>query len=170
MIKAQFSGERVYSNSMEAFALCEKSSFGEKKGGKVEYSIVEALFLLNENKLHLFSKDKMISADEFIKKVKKFDKKIENKILVFTDLRKKGYTVKTALKYGAEFRVYDKGINPGKDHAKWILYTAKEHESLSWHDFAAKNRIAHSTKKNLLLAIVDEEGDIIYYKVAWIKP
>ncbi|MBU1252016.1 MAG: tRNA-intron lyase, partial [Nanoarchaeota archaeon] len=38
------------------------------------------------------------------------------------------------------------------------------------HDFSAKNRVAHSTKKNLLLAIVDEEGDVSYYEVRWVKP
>lgn len=170
MIKAQFSGEKIYSNSEEAFSLNDKSSFGEKKSGKVEYSIVETLFLIIDKKMEVFSKNKSISAEELLKKVKKFDKKIETKLSVFTDLRKKGYIVKTALKYGAEFRVYDKGIKQGEDHARWILYTAKEHDNLSWHDFAAKNRIAHSTKKNLLIAIVDEESDIIYYEISWIKP
>src|SRR3989338_9057270 len=76
----------------------------------------------------------------------------------------------TALKFGAEFRVYDKGYRPGAAHARWILYTAKEYEKLSWHDFAAKNRIAHSAKKNLLLAIVDDEGDVSYYEVSWLRP
>jgi tRNA-intron endonuclease len=41
---------------------------------------------------------------------------------------------------------------------------------MTWHDFSAKNRIAHSTKKNLLIAIVDEEGDVSYYEVSWKRP
>jgi tRNA-intron endonuclease len=40
---------------------------------------------------------------------------------------------------------------------------------MSWHEFSAKNRVAHSTRKNLLLAILDQEGDIIYYEVKWMK-
>ena len=35
---------------------------------------------------------------------------------------------------------------------------------------SAKNRVAHSTKKNLLLAIVDEEEVITYYEVRWLRP
>ena len=74
------------------------------------------------------------------------------------------------MKFGAEFRVYDKGIKPGQDHARWILYPVKESEILTWHDFSAKNRVAHSTRKNLLIGIVDEERDITYYEISWIKP
>lgn len=170
MIQAKFSGTRVYSNSSEAFSLHEKSSFGEKKSGKVEYALVEALFLVSEGKMITFSGNKKLDEDQLTKKLKRLDKKIETKLSVFSDLRKKGYIIKTALKFGAEFRVYDKGCKPGEAHALWILYTAKEHESINWHEFAAKNRIAHSTNKNLLIGIVDEEGDVTYYEIHWLKP
>ena len=46
----------------------------------------------------------------------------------------------------------------------------KESDTLTWHDFSAKNRVAHSTKKNLLIGIVDEEGDCTFYEVGWVKP
>ncbi|MBX4212027.1 tRNA-intron lyase [Candidatus Pacearchaeota archaeon] len=170
MITSQFSGEKISSSSSEAFSLYEKSRFGEKKDKKVEYSFSEALFLVSEKKMKVFSHAKEIDLSALIKKIRKIDKKIETKLAAFSDLRKRGYIVKSALKFGADFRVYDKGIQPGGDHSKWILYTAKEHDSLSWSDFAAKNRVAHSTKKNLLLAIVDEEGDVSYYEISWIKP
>ena len=170
MITAQFTGEKITSTSPDAFTLYEKSRFGEKKQNKIEYSLVEALFLLSEKKIEILSRKKLISEEALMKKFRKIDKKIETKSAVFKDLRKRGYIVKTALKFGAEFRVYDKGIKPGKQHAKWILYTVKENETLNWHEFAAKNRVAHSTKKNLLIAILDEEGDISYYEIAWTRP
>jgi hypothetical protein len=55
MIQAQLSGERVFSNSSEAFSLFEKSCFGEKKEHKIDYSPVEALFLVSEKKMRVFS-------------------------------------------------------------------------------------------------------------------
>ena len=170
MIQAHFSGDKITSNSMEAFSLNDKSSFGEKKGSKVEYSLVEALFLVEEKRMHILSGKTLLSSNNLIKKLRKIDKKIETKLSVFSDLRKSGYVVKTALKFGADFRVYDKGVKPGQDHAKWILYATRESDSLTWQDFAAKNRIAHSTKKNLLIAVVDEESDVSYYEISWIKP
>jgi len=170
MIAAYFSGDKILSSSQEAFSLYEKSLFGEKKDGKVEYSQAEALFLLSENKISITSNKKSLDFDVILKKFKKSDKRIETKFAVFRDLRKKGYILKTALKYGADFRVYEKGVMPGKEHARWVLFVTKENDALNWHDFVAKNRIAHSIKKNLLIAIVDEESDVTFYEVTWRKP
>ena len=169
MIIAHFSGEKIVSSSSDAFSLYEKSLLGEKKSGRIEYSSVEGLYLVSSGRMEIIVGGKVFGEESLIRKLRKKDKKIEVKFDVFSDLRRKGYVVKTALKFGAEFRVYDKGVKPGKDHAKWILYTVRENEQLTWHDFAAKNRIAHSTKKNLLIGIVDEEGGIVYYEVGWVK-
>jgi len=169
-LTAVFSGETISSNKKQAFSLYEKSRFGEKKEGKIFYSFPEALFLLEKKKIEIKQKNKKLNFNKLISELKKKDEKIEIKYLVFKDLRKKGYIVKTALKFGAEFRVYDKGIKPGQDHARWILYPVKEQDTLTWHDFSAKNRVAHSTKKNLLIGIVDEENDVTYYEIKWIKP
>ncbi len=169
-IKAYIIGEIISSNTSEAYSLQKKSSFGEPVGDKIQYTFSEALFLVEKEKMDIFSRSKKILKKDLINKFRRIDKKIQIKYLVFKDLREKGYIVKTALKFGAEFRVYEKGSNPGKKHAKWIVFTEHESKKLTWHEFSAKNRIAHSTKKNLLLAIVDEEGDISYYEVKWIKP
>jgi len=169
MITAHFSGEKIVSSSPGAFSLYEKSRFGEKKGKRVEYSGVEGLYLVSIEKMSVVVSGKELSEEALIRRLKRKDKKIEIKFDVFSDLRRKGYIVKTALKFGAEFRVYDKGVKPGKGHAKWILYTVRESDKIDWHDFAAKNRIAHSTKKNLLIGIIDEDGDIVYYEVGWVK-
>ncbi len=169
MIKSYFIGEKIVSTSSEAFSLYEKSLFGEKVGSKIEYSGFEAIYLAMRGKMEIYSGNKIVEEDFLIKKVKRRDKRIETKLVVFSDLRKKGYIVKTALKFGAEFRVYEKGVKPGEDHAKWIVYSVRENEQMNWHDFAAKSRVAHSTRKKLLLGVVDEESDVTYYEVAWMR-
>lgn len=160
----------ISSNSSEAYSLYEKSIFGEPVGEKIHYTLPEAFFLVEKGKMIVFSGKKELTKKELTKKLQGIDKKFQTKYLVFKDLRDRGYVVKTALKFGAEFRVYQKGAKPGKEHAKWIVFTDHESNKMTWHDFSAKNRVAHSTKKKLLLAIVDEEGDVSYYEVAWIKP
>jgi tRNA-intron endonuclease len=169
-IKTYITGEIVSSADSDAFSLCKKSHFGEVKDDKIQYSLTEALFLLEKEKIEIFSKNKKLSIKEFREKCSRIDKKIQIKYPVFKDLRERGYVVKTALKFGADFRVYEKGTKPGEQHAKWIVFAEHESKRLTWHEFSAKNRVAHSTKKNLLLAIVDEEGDISYYEVRWLKP
>lgn len=169
-IRAIFTGESVYSNTKEAINLYGISRLGEMIEGKIKYSLVEAMLLVDENKMDIYRKSKKIGQKKFLEECKDMDKKFLTKYLVFKDLRKRGYIVKTALKFGADFRVYEKGKKPGEEHAKWILYPVKESEILTWHDFSAKNRVAHSTKKKLLIAIVDEENDVTYYEVAWVRP
>jgi tRNA-intron endonuclease len=133
--------------------------------------------------MDVFRNTKKLNFQDFMEKAKKIDKKILVKYPVYRDLRAKGYLLKTALKFGADFRVYDKGKRPGKAgtkgslgktkekaHAKWILYPVSESDDLTWHEFSAKNRVAHSTKKNLLIAVVDSEGDLTYYEIGWKRP
>jgi len=174
MVLAQFRmdfvGERFSSNASQSFSLHEKSTFGEKVGEKIQYSFCEALFLLDKKKAHVFFKSKSLLFDDLLKKLQRLDKRISLKYSVFKDLREKGYVVKTALKFGADFRIYEKGKKPGKAHAKWIVFVDHESKAFTWQAFSSKNRVAHSTKKQLLLAIVDEEHDVLYYKVDWIKP
>ncbi len=169
-VKAHIVGEIISSNESEAQSLYEKSCFGEPVGGKIQYSLSETLFLVENSKMDVFSKNSKVPKKELDKKLQKIDKRIQIKYPVFKDLRERGYIVKTALKFGADFRIYDKGHKPGKQHAKWIVFADHESKKLTWHEFSAKNRVAHSTRKNLLLAIVDEEGSITYYEVRWIKP
>lgn len=165
-IKATLISERITSNSAEAQSLHSSLKFGEKLDDKILYSLPEALFLVQNKKMEISNhQNKKLTQKEILNKFQRIDKKFKTKYLVFKDLRKKGYIVKTALKFGADFRVYEKN----KDHSKWICFTSSENQTLTWQDFSAKNRVAHSTKKNLLIAIVDEEGDVSYYEVKWTK-
>ncbi len=168
-IPVQLIGEILSTNEAEAFQLQKKSSFGEIVHGKVQYSLSEGLYLVRKGKIDVFQKSKKIGFNDLIIKFKRIDNKIQLKYPVFKDLRDKSYVVKTALKFGADFRVYPKGKKPGKEHAKWIVFVEYESKSLKWHEFSAKNRVAHSTKKKLLLAILDEESKPTYYEVGWVK-
>jgi len=168
-IQVQLTGQTLSTNNAEGFSLFKKSSFGEPQGEKIQYSLAEALYLLEKGKIEVFEKNKKLNFEELINKLKKFDQRINLKYPVFRDLREKSYIVKTALKFGADFRVYPKGTSLGKEHAKWIVFVEHESKSLKWHEFSAKNRVAHSTNKKLLLAILDEESKPSYYEVSWIK-
>lgn len=170
-IKATVVGEKIRSNSKSAFDLFANQRFGEQLGEKIQYSLQEAFFLVENKKMDLYNaKGKKLSINKVLELFEKVDKKFNIKYVVFKDLRQKGYIVKTALKFGAEFRVYGKGAEIGEQHARWILYPVSENSVLTWHDFSAKNRVAHSTNKNLLIGIVDEENDVSYYEVKWTRP
>ncbi|MBI3033498.1 tRNA-intron lyase [Candidatus Woesearchaeota archaeon] len=177
MIKKQqvsatfYHGTIITENTDLARELYDKSRFGSMQTGKVELNLVETLYLMEKERLQLSDRRKKeISHEQFIAKAKKLEKNFWIKYAVFRDLRTRGYIVKTALKFGADFRVYDRGVKPGEDHAKWVVFPVHESQALTWHEFAAKNRVAHSTKKRLLLAVVDDEGDVSYWESRWLRP
>ena len=118
----------------------------------------------------LDGRKKEIGVDSFLKKAHKLEPNFYIRYCVFRDLRGRGYIVKTAMKFGADFRVYDRGVKPGEDHAKWIVFPVHEASELTWYEFSAKNRVAHSTRKRLLIGCVDEEGDVTYWEIRWLRP
>jgi len=157
--------------SNEARLLFEKSRYGLLlDDGRVQLTLIEAYYLLERKKLHVYQNKKKLDKDEFLRKCIRLEKNFWTRFAVFADFRNRGYIIKTALKFGADFRVYNKGVKPGEDHAKWIVYPVKETVGLTWYEFAAKNRVAHSTKKRLLIGVVDEENSVTYYEIKWIKP
>ena len=169
-IKVDFGTQRIISDDSEAKNLYEQSRFGEVKEGSIQYSLVEALYLLEKRKMDIYQGKKKLKANDFLKMAQKLEPNFWVRYVVFKDMRNRGYIINTALKFGADFRVYDRGIKPGEDHAKWILYPIKETYVMPLYEFAAKNRVAHSTRKRLLVGIVDEESDVTYYTVAWTRP
>jgi tRNA-intron endonuclease, archaea type len=172
-VKAILTRERVLTEiSDDAKEFYNQSRFGSiLEDGKVQLSLLEALYLMDKGKLEI--KDyhkKKVDFDLFIKKARRVEPNFWIRYCVFKDIRDRGYIIKTALKFGADFRVYDRGVKPGEDHARWIIYPVHEGSTITWYEFAAKNRVAHSTKKRLMIGIVDDEGDVTYYEIKWIRP
>ena len=154
---------RLFSNSTKAINLQSSKKIGELKQGKIIYSPYEAIYLTEKNKTEIIYKEKPISLRKFIKLLKKSFS--QTSYAVFRSLTDKGYIVKTGLKFGTEFRVYKKNIK----HAMWLVYPTTQKQKINWQEFAAKNRIAHSTAKKLLISLVDSQEDVTYYEVNWSK-
>lgn len=172
-IKARLIGEHLITESSdEARELYNQSRFGTlDEEGHVQLSLLEGFYLMEKKRIKVSDgKKKKIDAEKYIKKAKKFEPNFWVRYCVFKDMRNRGYIVKTALKFGADFRVYDRGVKPGEDHARWILYPVNEGSTLTWYEFAAKNRVAHSTKKRLMIGVVDEENDVSYWEIRWLRP
>ncbi|MFH1174777.1 MAG: tRNA-intron lyase [archaeon] len=165
-------GRILAENCDESRELNNSSCYGTLLAdGKLQLSALEAAYLAEKGKISIVdARKKAIRHDAFVKKVKSVEKNFSIRYAVFKDFRNRGYIIKTALKFGADFRVYDRGVKPGQDHARWIVFPVHESSHMTWYDFSAKNRVAHSTKKRLMIAAVDDEGDVTYWEVRWARP
>jgi tRNA-intron endonuclease, archaea type len=172
-VRAEFIVDRVVTEISDSTKqLYDQSRYGVMlESGKLQLSLIEALYLSDKGTIEIYSsKNKKMERENFVKRARKIEPNFRVRFCVFQDIRNRGYIIKTALKFGADFRVYDRGVKPGEDHAKWIVYPVYEGSTLTWHEFAAKNRVAHSTRKRLLIGVVDDENSVSYWEVRWIRP
>lgn len=172
-VKCHFIDNRVITENTDAAReLYNTSRYGDVlSDNRVQLTLIEAMYLLEKGKIEVYDgRNKPYSTERFSKKASRKEKNFWIRYFVLRDFRNRGYIIKTALKFGADFRVYDRGVKPGEDHAKWIVFPVNESDTLTWYEFSSKNRVAHSTKKRLLIAAVDEEGDCTYWEVKWTRP
>jgi tRNA-intron endonuclease len=172
LINAVFFKDRVVAEKSDTSRnLYNQSRFGTLLGsGELQFSFIEALFLLEKGKIVVKEGRKKLAFDKLLKLAEELEPQLWTRYCVFKDLRTRGYVVQTALKFGADFRVYGRGVKPGEAHAKWLVFSVSESQGFTWYDFSAKTRVANSTKKRLLIAVVDRENDVTYYEIRWLRP
>jgi tRNA-intron endonuclease len=130
----------------------------------VTLNMYEIAYLLGCNKLKLVSSNgSLVSYPSFMKQAQKQLADFLHKARVYAHLRSKGYVVKAGLKFGGDFRVYEKG----SEHSAWVVVVMSNHAKTNLHDVSAKCRVAHSTKKSVVFALVDEDMDVTYYEFTW---
>ncbi|MEM0358583.1 MAG: tRNA-intron lyase [Candidatus Hadarchaeales archaeon] len=157
----------------QANQLYQKGAFGKPlSGGKLQLSPLEVLYLVENGKAEAVDgkSGKPLGWEELCKRFSKLDPELVLKYAVYSDLRSRGYVVKTGLKFGAHFRVYDRGERPGEAHSKYLVHAIKEGIRLSPPELARAVRLAHSVRKTMLFAVVDDEGDVTYYSLRREKP
>lgn len=165
----------VLANSGDLSSMLKERGFGEKQGTHWWLFPEEAMFLVEEKYLEVRQGRKTLTSDELMNKFIRKNKDFLAKFLVYKDLRKKGYLLKAGLKYGVDFRVYDKNIKPRRgirgasEHAKFLVWIVGE-SAIKTNTIIGFNRIAHSVKKLLWLAVVDKDLGITYSQMSRIVP
>ena len=141
----------------------KQKGYGEMKQSKLFLKSFESLYLLFTGRLALFREKKNIDFDLFLQICKKQDKDVLTKFLVYRDLRNRGYTVKDG--FGSDFRVYDNPFS-AKSSSKFLVFCLNEgkHEKIS----ELRKKIEEITKidKEPIIAVVQRQGEIIYYKIS----
>ena len=105
----------VISEEPDANRLWSKGWYGKLIRRKLELSLVEALYLMEKEKIIVKSQaGRKLTYTGFMRKASKQEKRFPVRYAVYSDIRERGYITKTALKYGADFRVYPRGSNPDR--------------------------------------------------------
>ena len=94
-----------------------------------------------------------------------FDERLWQKYIIYMDLRKRGYLVRTGYGEGIDFRVYKRGADFEKEAAKYLIYPVFEGNPIELKDLDKISRVAMSSRKDLIVATVDRLSKAIYYSV-----
>ena len=139
--------------------------FGENFNKEFILSFLEALFLLQTNKVRIVSKTKEFDFSSFMKILIKKDKKLLTKYLVYRDLRSKGYVVKDGFGFGTDFRVYERG-EYNKKTSKYVAIGLNEGATISASAFSSMIEDVENMGKGAVIAVVERRGEVIYYKTS----
>jgi tRNA-intron endonuclease len=85
--------------------------------------------------------------------------------LVFRDLRSRGYVVREGFGQGVDFRVYERG-DYSKDTAKYLIVSVQEGKPIAVESLSRALTQSLSLKKELVLAVMNRRGEIVYYSVS----
>jgi tRNA-intron endonuclease len=149
----------------ELQTLIKKFCFGKSENKSILLNYFEIYFLKELNKSLVI---KTIDSS-LLSEINSFISKNFYLYCVFKDLVNKNLVVRSGLKYGAHFRVYFKKDFENKEHSKYLVYALKPKQIIKSEELISLFRTAHSVKKRVLLAFVDEEYSIVYYENKWLR-
>lgn len=158
----------IEEGSKKPISLNQKSFFGRIENDVLELSLIEASYLMEKGRLNIYENDEKCEINYIIDLIKEKDN--YGRYIVYRDLKDRGYIIRTGFKYGSEFRLYDRGAQPGEGHSDYLVKILFQSDNIPALDFASYVRVSHGVNKNLLLAIVDDDFDITYYNVEWTRP
>jgi tRNA-intron endonuclease, archaea type len=85
--------------------------------------------------------------------------------LIYRDLRGRGYVVREGFGVGTEFRIYERG-SYGKENAAYLVVGTQEGKPLPIQDLTNALQQVQSQKKELVIAVMNRRGEIVYYAVS----
>lgn len=166
-MEARLKGDRVRAGKESVPELYDKGYYGRPKGKELELRCVEAAFLLFRGKLEIKLEGIELDFRTFFEQASLREGNFELKYIVYKDLRERGYYVQPS---STDFRVYPRGGHPGKSAARSFVYVHSERAPLPLKDLLESVKAAENVRKQLILAIVDEESDITFYEAKTLKP
>jgi tRNA-intron endonuclease len=151
-------------DGVEEFA---SKGYGVEEKGKLQLTFYEALFLLGKGAITVTDKEtkKQMVFQDLLKRFQRVDKDAWVRYLIYRDLRGRGYVTREGFGLGIDFRVYERG-DYGKETAKHLIFGIQEGQPVTIEKLARTQRHVQNLKKNLILAVINRRGEIVYYSLS----
>ncbi len=158
-ISGELSKEKIIvKKPKDAGRLYNKSHFGKMTSKDyLELDLLEGVFLKDEGKIRIFQKKQELDFQKLVKIAVKSISDFDKKYLIFKDLRARGHAIKLSRSKNFSFHDFKK---------RFIVSTFSERDCFDIDEIVKLVKKVQKENCELWFALVDEEGDITYYKVS----
>ncbi|HMK47180.1 MAG TPA: tRNA-intron lyase [Methanocella sp.] len=160
-------GDKVVMGDDSVAELYNAQYYGRMRGDVLELTLVEAAYLLDRERITVKRGGKSLDFKGFFIAAAQVQQYFELKYIVYRDLRERGYYVQPSV---TDFRVYPRGGKPNVTPSKYFVHVITERKPMSMQQLVSNLQAALNVRKEMALAIVDEESDITYYSVRFHAP
>ncbi len=136
----------------------------------LQLSIIEALYLVENELLEVRDSNGNLINKHVLEEIgRRCFKNFDIIYRIYKDLRSKRLVVKSGLKFGSLFAVYEKG--PGIDHAPMLVHFIEPNREVTALDITRAARLSHTVNKRFVLATWSSDtNQIDYVAFEWFTP
>lgn len=165
-IKAVLKNEEIIISAAESIEELTARGYGTQEDQKLILTFYEALYLLSKEIIEVqqAKTKKKVAFQQLLASYKTVDTNAWAKYLIYRDLRSRGYVAREGFGLGTDFRMYERG-EYGSATAKYLIFGIQEGQPVSMEELAQALRYAHSQKKELVLAVLNRRGEVVYYSL-----
>jgi tRNA-intron endonuclease len=140
--------------------------YGVTENGELLLDFCEVLYLMDKRIVEVKSdKGEPLDFQGILRLNELIDENAWVKYLTYRDLRSRGYVVRGGFGWGVDFRVYERG-KYGEGTARYLILSMQEGKPISLQDLIRVLSQSQTLKKELVLAVMNRRGEIVYYSIS----
>jgi len=165
-ITATLKDAEIHVSTPENIEELATRGYGTKQNKTLTLTFYEALYLLSKGIIQVKQEKtkKPLEFQRLLSSYKAADPNAWVKYLIYRDLRSRGYVAREGFGLGMDFRVYERG-EYGATTARYLIYGIQEGQPVTMEGLTQALRYAHSQKKQLVLAVLNRRGEVVYYSL-----
>jgi len=127
----------------------------------------ETLYLLDNKRIRVIDgeTEEALDFQNLFRTFRNKDVEIWTKYLIYKDLRSRGYVVREGTSWGITFRVYARGTY-GDKVAKYLIFIVSEWNAVPISKIKEVLRLVQGMKRELIVVVIDNRGEIVYYSLS----
>lgn len=154
----------------DASTLYNRGNYGyPKSGGALDLDLIEATYLMESKRLEVFSDGRTMTFEEMFDHSSDVHDDFDIRYMVYRDIRQRGFVIKDD-PGDFDFLVYPRGKILSNSRPQYAVRAVSERTAFPMSAFADEVDASKERDRQLLYAVVDEEGDLTYYVISSKEP